>query len=304
MLSAYRVDEGGISANRYFGMVHCFASIGHSTIYVIDLYLKSNSRRLMGQIISISNQKGGVGKTTTAVNLAASIAVTEKSCLIIDCDPQGNATTGLGRDKSDLENGLYEFMLGSASEKNVIVETALSGLFLMGATVNLIGAEVEMLHSDKREYLLSKKLIPLKERYDYIFLDCPPSLGFLTLNALTAADSVLVPLQCEYYALEGLNQLIQTFRAVKKGLNPSLTLAGILLTMFDPRNNLSSQVEEEIREHFKETVFKTIIPRNVRLSEAPSYGKPILLYDIKSKGAQSYLALASEIIGQGGRDHG
>ncbi|MBL7174660.1 MAG: ParA family protein [Desulfobacteraceae bacterium] len=258
----------------------------------------------MGQIISISNQKGGVGKTTTAVNLAASIAVIEKSCLLIDCDPQGNATTGLGMDKSDLENGLYEFMLGSASEKNVIVETALSGLYLMGTTVNLIGAEVEMSHSDKREYLLRKKLIPLKERYDYIFLDCPPSLGFLTLNALTAADSVLVPLQCEYYAMEGLSQLIKTFRAVKKGLNPSLTLAGILLTMFDPRNNLSSQVEEEIREHFKETVFKTIIPRNVRLSEAPSYGKPILLYDMKSKGAQSYLALASEIVGKGGRDYG
>ncbi len=258
----------------------------------------------MGLVISIANQKGGVGKTTTAINLSASLAAAEKSCLLIDCDPQGNATTGLGINKTGLRKGLYEFMLGSAHEGEVIIKTELPGLHLIGASIDLIGAEVEMVYAENREYRLRNKLIPLKKNYDYIFLDCPPSLGFLTLNALTAADSVLVPLQCEYYALEGLNQLIQTFRAVRKGLNPSLTLAGILLTMFDPRNNLSSQVEEEIREHFKETVFKTIIPRNVRLSEAPSYGKPILLYDIKSKGAQSYLALASEIIGQGGRDYG
>lgn len=258
----------------------------------------------MGQVISISNQKGGVGKTTTAVNLAASVAVTEKSCLLVDCDPQGNATTGLGIERSDLKNGLYEFILGSASEENVIIETSVSGLSLIGTTVDLIGAEVEMFSAEEREYLLKKKLMPLKESYDYIFLDCPPSLGFLTLNALTAADSVLVPLQCEYYALEGLNQLLKTFRAVKKGLNPILKLAGILLTMFDSRNNLSFQVAEEVREHFKATVFKTIIPKNVRLSEAPSYGKPILLYDIRSKGAQSYLALASELISRGGGDYG
>ena len=254
----------------------------------------------MSEIISIVNQKGGVGKTTTAVNLAASVAVTEKTCLLIDCDPQGNATTGLGIEKSDLKNGLYEFILGAASEEKVTVGTGLKGLSLIGATVDLIGAEVEMFEEDNREFLLRKKIVPLKSRYDFIFLDCPPSLGFLTLNALTAADSILIPLQCEYYALEGLNQLLKTFKAVRTGLNPTLRLAGILLTMFDARNNLSNQVEVEIRTHFKETVFKTVIPRNVRLSEAPSHGKPVLLYDIRSKGAQSYLALAKELISSNG----
>ncbi|MBW1804987.1 MAG: ParA family protein [Deltaproteobacteria bacterium] len=253
----------------------------------------------MGQIITISNQKGGVGKTTTAVNLAASIAVTHKRCLLVDCDPQGNATTGLGIDKSELESGLYDFILGSESGEEAIIETSMSGLFLMGATNDLVGAEVEMSAADEREYLLKKKLLPLKERFDYIFLDCPPSLGFLTVNAMTAADSVLVPLQCEYYALEGLSQLLNTLKAVKKGLNPSLKVLGILLTMYDCRNNLSSQVEEEVRMHFKGSVFETIIPRNVRLSEAPSYGKPILQYDIKSKGARSYLELARELITRG-----
>ncbi|MBW2608743.1 MAG: ParA family protein [Deltaproteobacteria bacterium] len=254
----------------------------------------------MGQVISISNQKGGVGKTTTAVNLSASLASTDKTCLLIDCDPQGNATTGLGVDKSGLENGFYEFMFGSEPEENVVTETDLPGLFLMGATNDLIGAEVEMVIFDDREYLLKKRLMPLKEKYDYIFLDCPPSLGFLTLNAMTAADSVLVPLQCEYYALEGLSELLKILKAVKKGLNPSLNLAGILLTMHDSRNNLSAQVEDEVRGHFQGVVFNTIIPRNVRLSEAPSYGTPILLYDIKSIGARSYLALAKELISRGG----
>ncbi len=258
----------------------------------------------MGHIITIANQKGGVGKTTTAINLSASLAVAEKSCLLVDCDPQGNATTGLGIDKSGLKNGLYEFILGAAPEQEVITETILPGLYLIGASVNLIGAEVEMVSADEREYRLRKKLISLKEAYDYIFLDCPPSLGFLTLNALTAADSLLIPLQCEYYALEGLSQLLKTVRAVKRSLNPSLRMAGILLTMHDSRNNLSLQVEEEVREHFKETVFKTIIPRNVRLSEAPSHGRPILLYDIKSSGAQGYLELARELIQRGEGNNG
>ena len=253
----------------------------------------------MGIVISIANQKGGVGKTTTAVNLSASMAAAEKSCLLIDCDPQGNATTGMGIDDSDLKDDLYGFILGSASEEEVIIETNLPGLHLIGATSNLFGAEVEMVSADEREYRLKKRVMPLKERYDYIFLDCPPSLGFLTLNALTAADSVLVPLQCEYYSLEGLSQLLRTIKAVKRGLNPSIKLAGILLTMYDSRNNLSIQVEEEVREHFIGRVFKTIIPRNVRLSEAPSHGKPALLYDIKSRGAQSYLELARELIRRG-----
>ncbi|MGD2127247.1 MAG: AAA family ATPase [Desulfobacteraceae bacterium] len=253
----------------------------------------------MGFIISIANQKGGVGKTTTAINLSASLAVAEKSCLLVDCDPQGNATTGLGVDRTELSKGLYEFILGSAVEEEVIAQTLVSGLHLIGATRDLIGAEVEMVSTDEREYRLRKKVVPLRDRYDYIFLDCPPSLGFLTVNALTAADSVLVPLQCEYYALEGLSQLLKTVKAVQRGLNPSLELAGILLTMYDSRNNLSLQVAEELREHFRESVFKTIIPRNVRLSEAPSYGRPVLLYDVKSTGAQSYLALARELMGRG-----
>jgi chromosome partitioning protein len=250
----------------------------------------------MGHIISIANQKGGVGKTTTAVNLSASLAAAERSCLLVDCDPQGNATTGLGFDKSELEDGLYEFMLGSAAERGVIVDTELAGLDLIGATTDLIGAEVEMVSADEREYRLRKRLLSLKARYDYILLDCPPSLGFLTVNALTASDSVLIPLQCEYYPLEGLTQLLKTIWAVRKGLNPTLDVVGILLTMYDARNNLSIQVAEEVRGHFKKNVFETIIPRNVRLSEAPSHGKPALLYDISSKGAQSYLALARELV--------
>jgi chromosome partitioning protein len=250
----------------------------------------------MGHIISIANQKGGVGKTTTAVNLSASLAAAQRSCLLVDCDPQGNATTGLGFDKSSLEDGLYEFMLGSADKDGVIVDTELAGLDLIGATTDLIGAEVEMVSADEREYRLRKRLLSLKERYDYILLDCPPSLGFLTVNALTASDSVLIPLQCEYYPLEGLTQLLKTVWAVRKRLNPTLDVVGILLTMYDARNNLSIQVAEEVRGHFKKNVFETIIPRNVRLSEAPSHGKPVLLYDIKSSGAQSYLALARELV--------
>lgn len=253
----------------------------------------------MGHIISISNQKGGVGKTTTAVNLSSCLAAAERSCLLIDCDPQGNATTGLGIDRSNLEKGLYDLLTMAVKEEEVITETGLSGLDLIGSTANLVGAEVEMVSMEKKEFRLRDGLVRLRHRYDYIFLDSPPSLGFLTVNTLVAADSVIVPLQCEYYALEGLSQLLKTVKAVKRGLNPGLGLAGILLTMYDQRNNLSQQVEDEVREHFKEQVFKTVIPRNVRLSEAPSYGRPILHYDIRCKGAQSYLALAREIIGRG-----
>jgi chromosome partitioning protein len=221
----------------------------------------------MGSIISIVNQKGGVGKTTTAVNLSSSIAAAEKRCLLVDCDPQGNATTSLGINPSSLEPSLYDLILGGYVDK---------------------------------EYLLNNVLAQFKDKYDYIFIDCPPSLGFLTLNALTAADFFLVPLQCEYLAMEGLTQLLNTVKLVKKSLNPSLILIGILLTMFDKRNNLSHQVADEVRHHFGSSVFHTVIPRNVSLSEASSHGKPILLYDIRSKGAKSYLELAKEIILKGG----
>jgi len=252
----------------------------------------------MGRVISIANQKGGVGKTTTAVNLSASLAAAEKACLLIDCDPQGNATTGLGVNRTSLVKGLYDLLVGDGTGDETIIETDFSGLHLMGATMNLIGAEVEMVSMEEKEFRLRSGLQDLRQKYDYILLDCPPSLGFLTVNALTASDSVLIPLQCEYYALEGLTQLLNTVKAVKRGLNPSLRIERILLTMHDKRNNLSEQVAEDVRKHFGGTVFKTIIPRNVRLSEAPSHGQPILLYDIRSKGAQSYLALARELIGK------
>jgi len=252
----------------------------------------------MTKVLCIANQKGGVGKTTTAVNLGASLAVAEKRCLLIDCDPQANATTGLGIDRSSVERGTYDLLLGDARAE-LIMATCLEKFDLLAANPDLIGAEVELYNSDRKEYRLRDAIAPLRDAYHYILLDCPPSLGFLTVNALTAADGVLVPLQCEYYALEGLSQLLKTIRAVKGRLNPSLRMAGLLLTMYDRRNNLSQQVADEIREYFPEGVYSTVIPRNVRLSEAPSYGKPIVLYDIHSSGARSYLALARELIGKG-----
>jgi chromosome partitioning protein len=254
----------------------------------------------MGSIISIVNQKGGVGKTTTAVNLSASIAVAEKRCLLLDCDPQGNTTTSLGVNPSTLNSSIYDLLLGKEAETDVILDTEIPMLKLIGANPDLYGAEVEMFSKEKREYLLHTIVSSLRNDYDYIFIDCPPSLGFLTLNALTAADCYLVPLQCEYLAMEGLTQLLNTIKLVKRGLNPSLSIFGVLLTMFDRRNNLSYQVADEVRHHLKDSVFQTVIPRNVSLSEASSYGRPAILYDIRSKGAQSYLDLAREIIVRGG----
>jgi len=253
----------------------------------------------MGQVICIANQKGGVGKTTTAINLCASLAVAERTCLLIDCDPQGNATTGLGSDPSQLPRGTYDLLMGDVSPQDLILKTELGALHLIGASGNLVGAEVELAAMANKEFRLRQALERVRADYDFVLVDCPPSLGFLTINALTAADAVLVPLQCEYYALEGLAQILRTVHLVKKALNPVLRILGILLTMFDRRNSLSHQVVSEVRDHFKGTVFETMIPRNVRLGEAPSHGKPALLYDIRSAGAQSYLALAQELLGRG-----
>ena len=250
----------------------------------------------MARIICIANQKGGVGKTTTAINLSAALAVSEKRTLLVDCDPQANATSGLGIDRSKIEKTLYHGMLGRAGATNLILDSEISTLKIIPSGVELIGFEVEMIANPDREMALKKLVNSLDHAFDYIFLDCPPSLSLLTVNALTAADSLLIPLQAEYYALEGLSSLLSTVKRIKRSLNPDLTIAGILLTMFDKRTNLAYQVAEEAEKYFKDLVFKTMVPRNVRLSEAPSFGKPILLYDATSAGAQSYFELAQEIL--------
>lgn len=250
----------------------------------------------MGKVLAIANQKGGVGKTTTAVNLGACLAQLGKKILVIDDDPQGNATSGIGLKKNEIKQCIYDVLISEIPIQDVIRSTQIPGLFAVPATIKLAGAEAELVGMMARDQRLRRSIEPVRKEYDYILIDCPPSLGNLTLNALAAADAVIVPIQCEYYALEGLSQLIKTLQLVQKYSNPSLAIEGVVLTMYDNRTNLSQQVAEEVRKHFDKKVYNSIIPRNIRLSEAPSYGLPITIYDEKSKGAESYMELAKEVI--------
>ena len=250
----------------------------------------------MGKIIAIANQKGGVGKTTTSINLSASLAAKGKKVLVIDTDPQGNTTSGFGVDKNDLEDTIYELILGECSIKDCIIKEVIPNVSVVPANVNLAAAEIELIGVDKKEYILKNEVDYVKEDYDFIIIDCPPSLNMLTINSMTTADSVLVPIQCEYYALEGLSQLIHTVNLVKERLNPDLEMEGVVFTMYDARTNLSMQVVENVKENLNQRVYNTLIPRNIRLAEAPSYGMPINMYDAKSAGAEAYMQLAEEIL--------
>ena len=252
----------------------------------------------MSKIISIANQKGGVGKTTTAVNLATALAACDKSVLLIDLDPQGNASTGFGIDNIDRNTHIYHILINQISIKDAIKSSIVPKLFLIPADTDLAAAEIELRNRKNREFILDMLLQPIGDSYDFIIIDCPPSLGLLTVNAFSASHSVLVPLQCEFYALEGLAQLLRSIELVKKNLNPSLTIQGIVLTMFDSRNNLSEMVVNDVRKHFGKQVYQTIIPRNVRISEAPSFGQPVLMYDINCSGSKAYTSLAAELLQQ------
>lgn len=253
----------------------------------------------VGKILAIANQKGGVGKTTTSVNLSACLAHIGKKVLLIDADPQGNATSGVGVSKGDVHQCIYDMLIDDVNIKEVIHQTKMENLDIVPATISLAGAEIELVSTISREVRMKHAIQEAKELYDYIIIDCPPSLGLLTINSLTAADSVVIPVQCEYYALEGLSQLLSTIRLVQKHLNEGLTIDGVLLTMFDARTNLGIQVIEEVKKYFQDKVYGTIIPRNVRLSEAPSHGEPIIMYDSRSRGAEVYLELAKEVVHNG-----
>ncbi len=250
----------------------------------------------MGKVIAITNQKGGVGKTTTSINLSAALASMDRKVLLLDIDPQGNATSGIGINKADVQTDIYDVLVNEAPIRNAIYDVPVDGLQVIPATIQLAGAEIELVSIVTREKILKRALAEIRKEYDYIIIDCPPSLGLLTINALTAADSVLIPIQCEYYALEGLGQLLNTVRLVQKHLNVDLEIEGVLLTMFDARTNLGTQVIEEVKKYFQDKVYTTIVVRNVRLSEAPSYGRSILDYDSRSKGAEAYMELAKEVI--------
>ena len=251
----------------------------------------------MGKVIAIANQKGGVGKTTTAINLAASLAALEKKVLIIDADPQANTTSGLNfSPDNDEKRTLYEVMIGELDVHNALIQTEISNLHMVPSHINLVAVEIEMLDAEDRESILKKAIAPIRNEYDYIVIDCSPSLGLITVNSLTAADSVMIPVQPEFFALEGLGKLLQTIRLVQNGINPDLTIEGFVVTMFDGRTKVHTQVLNQLREHFKDMVFNTIIQRNIRLSEAPSHGKPIILYDVMSNGTSNYLNLAKEVL--------
>ena len=268
-------------------------------MFHVKHYSKNERKNTMGRIIAIANQKGGVGKTTTAINLSACLAEAGQRVLTIDIDPQGNTTSGLGIDKNAVENTIYELILGETEIEEVILHTEFEGLSIIASNVNLAAAEIELIGINEKEYILKRAVEKVRENYDFVIIDCPPSLNMLTINAMTTADTVLVPIQCEYYALEGLSQLLHTVNLVKQRLNPDLEMEGVVFTMYDARTNLSLQVVENVKSNLHQTIYKTIIPRNIRLAEAPSHGLPINVYDSKSTGAESYRLLAEEVIHRG-----